>query len=237
MTYLISVFSVYTKLETLSINILIAVASDFESAIRAGSLAGGWWMSSEGVWLYGGWWNVLNGLAGLFNIVCMTGWWDIYSSKDKKDMLWPDMIWVYVLAYDIWNFQYTYLNLPTHSWYCGLALLLAPTFAAALWNKGGWIQNRANTLALWCMFAQVFPLFQDASRFTTVTSVYGEGGIAAAMGLRHTNGNIGVTISNIRPECFSFSLPLLQFQKRFLASFQKIVLQDKKRTVCIANRS
>ena len=139
-------------------------------------------MSSEGVWLYGGWWNVLNGLAGLFNIVCMTGWWDIYSSKDKKDMLWPDMIWVYVLAYDVWNFQYTYLNLPTHSWYCGLALLLVPTFAAALWNKGGWIQNRANTLALWCMFAQVFPLFQDASHFTTVTSVYGEGGIAAAMG-------------------------------------------------------
>ena len=165
-----------------AINILIAVASDFESAIRAGSLAGGWWMSSEGVWLYGGWWNVLNGLAGLFNIVCMTGWWGIYSSKNKQDMLWPDMIWVYVLAYDVWNFQYTYLNLPTHSWYCGLALLLAPTFAAALWNKGGWIQNRANTLALWCMFAQVFPLFQDASRFTTVTSVYGEGGIAAAMG-------------------------------------------------------
>ena len=45
-----------------------------------------------------------------------------------------------------------------------------------------WIQNRANTLALWCMFAQVFPLFQDASRFTTVTSVYGKGGISAAMG-------------------------------------------------------
>ena len=165
-----------------AINILIAVVSDFESAIRAGSLAGGWWLSSEGVWLYGGWWNVLNGLAGILNIFCMTGWWGIYSSKDKKDMLWPDMIWVYVLAYDIWNFQYTYLNLPTHSWYCGLALLLAPTFAAALWNKGGWIQNRANTLALWCMFAQVFPLFQDASRFTTVTSVYGQGGIAAAMG-------------------------------------------------------
>lgn len=154
----------------------------FHYAKLYAATAGGWWMSSEGVWLYGGWWNVLNGLAGLFNIVCMTGWWGIYSSKNKQDMLWPDMIWVYVLAYDVWNFQYTYLNLPTHSWYCGLALLLAPTFAAALWNKGGWIQNRANTLALWCMFAQVFPLFQDASRFTTVTSVYGEGGIAAAMG-------------------------------------------------------
>ena len=169
-----------------AINILIAVVSDFESAIRAyqitGDFSGAWWASNEGVFLYGGWWNIVNGIAGLINIFCMTGWWGIYSSKDKKDMLWPDMIWVYVLAYDIWNFQYTYLNLPTHSWYCGLALLLAPTFAAALWNKGGWIQNRANTLALWCMFAQVFPLFQDASRFTTVTSVYGQGGIAAAMG-------------------------------------------------------
>ena len=129
-----------------AINILIAVASDFESAIKgisAGGAAGGWWLSSENVWLFGGWWNILNGLAGIINILCMTGWWGIYSSKNHQDMLWPDMIWVYVLAYDIWNFQYTYLNLPTHSWYCGLALLLAPTFAAALWNKGGWIQNRA----------------------------------------------------------------------------------------------
>ena len=56
-----------------------------------------------------------------------------------------------------------------------LALLLAPTFANHFWNKGGWIQNRANTLALWCMFAQVFPLFQDNSVFTTITSVYADG--------------------------------------------------------------
>ena len=165
-----------------AINILIAVVSDFESVIRAGSVMGGWWKSSEGVWLYGGWWNILNGIAGLINIVCMTGWWGIYSSKDKKDMLWPDMTWCFILAYDIWNFQYTYLNLPTHAWYCGFALLLAPTVANALWNKGGWIQNRAHTLAPWCMFAQVFPLFQDASRFTTVSSVYGAGGAAVAFG-------------------------------------------------------
>jgi len=165
-----------------AINIMIAVVSDFESVIRAGSVMGGWWKSSEGVWLYGGWWNILNGIAGILNILCMTGWWGIYSSKDKKDMLWPDMTWCFILAYDIWNFQYTYLNLPTHAWYCGFALLLAPTVANAFWNKGGWIQNRANTLALWCMFAQVFPLFQDRSRFTTVSSVYGAGGAAAAFG-------------------------------------------------------
>lgn len=156
------------------INILIAVCSDFESAIKGAMSVDGWWLSSEGVWLYGGWWNVLNGIAGIINIFCMTGWWGIYSSKGRQDMLWPDMTWMFILAYDVWNFEYTYLNLPTHSWYCGLALLLAPTFAASVWNKGGWIQNRAFTLALWCMFAQIFPAFQDYSKFSVLPSVYGD---------------------------------------------------------------
>lgn len=159
------------------INILIAVASDFESAAKgfaAGGAAGGWWYSSEGVWLFGGWWNVLNGIAGLINIMCMTGWFGVYSSADKhtQDMLWPDMTWQFILAYDVWNFEYTYCNLPLHTWYCGVALLLAPTFANKFWNKGGWIQNRANTLALWCMFAQVFPSFQNESKFTVLPVLY-----------------------------------------------------------------
>lgn len=146
-----------------AINILIAVVSDFESAVRA---FGTTWVSTEGVVLMGGWHNVFNGIAGLINIFCMTGWWGIYRSKKGEDMLWPDMTWVYILAYDLWNFCYTYNCLPTHAWYCGLALLLAPTVANFFWNKGGWIQNRANTLALWCMFAQVFPMFQDYSVFS-----------------------------------------------------------------------
>lgn len=146
-----------------AINILIAVVSDFESAVRA---FGTTWVSTEGVVLMGGWHNVFNGIAGLINIFCMTGWWGIYRSKKGDDMLWPDMTWVYILAYDLWNFCYTYNCLPTHAWYCGLALLLAPTAANFFWNKGGWIQNRANTLALWCMFAQVFPMFQDYSVFS-----------------------------------------------------------------------
>ena len=128
-----------------AINILIAVASDFESAINGWY---SWWLSSEDVWLFGGWHNGFNGLAGIINIFCMTGWWAVYSSKDKKDMIWPDMIWVYIIVYDIWNFAYTYNCLPTHSWFCGVALLLAPTIAALLWNKGGWIMNRANTLCI-----------------------------------------------------------------------------------------
>lgn len=161
-----------------AINILIAVVSDFESGIRGfmamKEFGDRWWLSSENVWLYGGWWNWVNGIAGILNIFCMTGWWGIYTSKKKDDMLWPDMTWQFILAYDVWNFTYTYLNLPTHSWYCGIALLLAPTFAAMFWNKGGWIQNRANTLATWCMFAQVFPLFQVGSKFAVLPSLYGK---------------------------------------------------------------
>ena len=145
-----------------AINILIAVASDFESAIRA---FGTTWVSSEGVLLHGGWHNVFNGIAGLLNIFVMTGWFGIYVSKKKQDMLWPDMTWVFIISYDIWNFCYTYNCLPTHSWYCGLALLLAPTVAGMIWNKGGWIQNRANTLALWCMFCQCVPFFANESVF------------------------------------------------------------------------
>ena len=56
-----------------------------------------------------------------------------------------------------------------------------PLHPELLWNKGGWIQNRANTLALWCMFAQVFPLFQDASVFTTIPVLYADGFMDAAV--------------------------------------------------------
>ena len=145
-----------------AINILIAVASDFESAIVAWDSS---FVTDEGVLLNGGWHNVLNGCAGLLNILCMTGWFGIYISKKRQDMLWPDMTWVFIIAYDLWNFCHTYNCLPTHSWYCGIALLLAPTIAGLIWNKGGWIQNRAFTLSMWCMFCQMVPMFANDSIF------------------------------------------------------------------------
>ncbi|MCH3967702.1 MAG: DUF5692 family protein [Atopobiaceae bacterium] len=163
-----------------AVNILIAVASDFESAMhyfdflagvvqttdggRGAILQGSsvLWVTSEHATEVCGWNNVLNGVAGIVNIFCMTGLREVYSSRRQQDMVWADMTWVYIIAYDLWNFCYTYNCLPNHAWYCGLALLLAPTVANALWNRGGWIQNRANTLAIWCMFAQVFPQFQDS---------------------------------------------------------------------------
>lgn len=173
-------------------NILIAVVSDFESGIKGALSPDGWWLSSENVWLYGGWWNWLNGAAGIINIFCMTGWWSVYASEDQTDMLWPDMTWVYIIAYDIWNFCYTYNCLPTHSWFCGFALLLAPTVAAFIWNKGGWIQNRAFTLAIWCMFAQVFPYFQEESVFVTHSTL--DPGAATAVSIAALIANVAAII-------------------------------------------
>ncbi|SHK51833.1 hypothetical protein SAMN02745163_03945 [Clostridium cavendishii DSM 21758] len=150
----------------LAINIAEAVARDFQIY--------GLHLNKEifeGMMTVSGPWNVMNGIAGILNIITITGWFGICISKDKsKDMLWPDMLWFWIVAYDIWNFAYTYNCLPDHSWYCGLALLLAPTFAAFFIKKGAWLQHRAHTLALWCMFAMTYPAFIDESQFAVKSS-------------------------------------------------------------------
>lgn len=207
-----------------AINILIAVASDLESAINGWNK---WWLTSEGVWQYGGWHNVMNGLAGVLNIFCMTAWWSVCASKDKTDMLWPDMTWVYILVYDLWNFTYTYNCLPTHSWYCGVALLLAPTIAAICWNRGGWIQNRANTLAIWCMFAQVFPLF--VATFSDGTQYYSWATLPTTYADGTLNGLVAGGSSNVNP------MPMLILGASSLllnaAALGYIIYQSKKRHI------
>ena len=104
----------------------------------------------------------MNGLAGLLNIVTICGWAGIIISKDTtKDMIWPDMIWPWIIAYDLWNFAYTYNCIADHSFYCGLALLLSCTIPAFFIKKGAWLQHRAQTLALWIMFVMTIPSFAD----------------------------------------------------------------------------
>jgi hypothetical protein len=107
-------------------------------------------------------WNIMNGIAGLLNIVAICGWAGIIISKDKsKDMVWPDMIWVWIIAYDIWNFAYVYNCITDHSIYAGLMLLLACTIPAFFIKKGAWLQHRAQTLSLWIMFVMTVPQFAD----------------------------------------------------------------------------
>jgi len=147
----------------LAINILEACVRDFQIGMQ---YAGGGITADEGVYVLGGIWNYMNGAAGILNIIAITGWVGIVIRKDKsRDMLWPDMLWFWIIAYDLWNFVYTYNCLPHHAWYCGFALLLAPTLCAFTVGKGAWLQHRAQTLAIWCMFAQTFPSFQDEGLF------------------------------------------------------------------------
>lgn len=74
-----------------AINIMIAVVSDFESAYHFFVLGESTWVTSEGATQLAGWNNVFNGVAGIINIFCMTGWWSVYASEDKTDMLWPGL--------------------------------------------------------------------------------------------------------------------------------------------------
>jgi hypothetical protein len=114
------------------------------------------------LWMMSGPWNIMNGIAGLLNIVAICGWAGIIISKDKtKDMIWPDMIWPWILAYDFWNFAYTYNCISDHSFYAGVVLLLSCTIPAFFIKKGAWLQHRAGTLGLWCMFIMTMPQFAD----------------------------------------------------------------------------
>lgn len=156
----------------LAINIAEAVVRDFQVGIQ---YTGGGILKDEAMYVFGGSWNYMNAAAGILNIITITGWIGIcikkQTNKDgSKDMLWPDMLWFWIVAYDIWNFAYTYNCLPGHAWYCGFALLLAPTICAFTVGKGAWLQHRAQTLAIWCMFAQTFPAFIDKGPFAVASS-------------------------------------------------------------------
>ncbi|MGL4773389.1 MAG: DUF5692 family protein, partial [Clostridium sp.] len=48
--------------------------------------------------------------------------------------------------------------------------LLAPTITAFFVSKGAWLQHRAHTLALWCMFAMTATNFIDHSQFAVKSS-------------------------------------------------------------------
>lgn len=147
----------------LSINILEAVFRDLQCFNYNGMV--------DGIFIYGGPWNIMNAIAGILNIITISGWFGIIISKDKsRDMIWPDQLWFWVIAYDLWNFAYVYNCIPDHSLYSGAALLISCTIPAFFIKKGAWLQHRAQTLALWAMFSLTFPYFADTSMFAVKSS-------------------------------------------------------------------
>jgi hypothetical protein len=142
----------------LGLNILEAAIRDFQ-CFTFGAWNGAY---VDNLWVMSGPWNIMNGIAGILNVITICGWAGIFISKDKtKDMIWPDMIWAWIIAYDLWNFAYTYNCIADHSFYCGLTLLLSCTIPAFFIKKGAWLQHRAQTLALWIMFVMTVPQFAD----------------------------------------------------------------------------
>lgn len=149
----------------LGINILEACIRDFQvGAMGADGIV-------DGVYMISGPWNYMNGIAGIINLLAITGWMGIYISKDKsQDMMWPDMIWPWIIAYDLWNFAYVYNCVGDHSFYAGAALLISCTIPAFFLRRGAWLQHRAHTLALWMMFTMAVPAFVGESQFSVETS-------------------------------------------------------------------
>ncbi|MBL8967498.1 MAG: hypothetical protein JNG85_10830 [Spirochaetaceae bacterium] len=147
----------------LALNIMEAVIRDFQVSGLQGMV--------DGVMMVGGPWNIMNGIAGILNIVTITGWMGIFIGRDEKqDMLWPDMLWFWIIAYDLWNFAYVYNCVSDHAFYAGAALLVSATIPAFFLKKGAWLQHRAQTLAIWMMFVMCFPTFVDTSRFAVKSS-------------------------------------------------------------------
>ena len=126
----------------------------------------------EGMATRSGPWNIMNGIAGILNILTISGWLGIFPSKDKKrDMIWPDMLWFWVLAYDLWNLAYGYNCVGDQSFYSGFCLLAAATIPALTWRKGAYLQHRAQTLAYWMLLCMTFSYRLDQSAFSVKASL------------------------------------------------------------------
>lgn len=128
----------------LVINIIEAVVRDFE-----------FYASSSNIW------HILNGLAGIFCLLAISGWKGIAAEKeDKQDLLWKDMTTYWIVAYSIWNLSYVWFCIPIHSGYA-FTHLLAAFIPAFFIKKGTWIQARAYTLAIWMIYLFTFTSFID----------------------------------------------------------------------------
>jgi hypothetical protein len=105
--------------------------------------------------------NLINAIAGVLCILTMSRWMGIKKDDQKPhDMLWPGMTTLWILAYDIWNITFVYINFP-NTVALSFIVLLAPTVAAIWIKKGTYLQARAYTLAIYMMYLFSFKSFAD----------------------------------------------------------------------------
>ena len=135
----------------LALNILEAVVREIQVIGMQGVI--------DDMFFMGGPWNAMNAAAGIINMLTICGWFGIIITKDKHhDLVWPDMMWFWIIAYDLWNFAYVYNCLTDRAFYSA-ALLISCTIPAFLMKKGAWAQHRVHTLALYMMLMMTIPNF------------------------------------------------------------------------------
>ncbi len=106
--------------------------------------------------------NTLNAIAGVLSIITLSGYKGIHADNSKeKDMVWPAMTTFWIIAYDIWNFVFVYLNFPGSA-ATQFLVLLSCTIPSLFIKKGTWLQARAFTLAAWFMYYFTSPLFIES---------------------------------------------------------------------------
>jgi len=146
----------------LALNILEAVVREFQVMGMQGVI--------DDMFFKGGPWNAMNATAGIINMLALCGWFGIVISKDKHhDLVWPDMMWFWIIAYDLWNFAYVY-NCVTDRAFYSAALLISCTIPAFAIKKGAWAQHRVHTLALYMMLMLTIPDFFVKSKYAVAST-------------------------------------------------------------------
>lgn len=146
-------FAAIFPVTILSLNIAEAVYREFQVYTTYTELV----VDPAGSMILGGTWNLFNGVAGILTILTLAGFSGIRVSKDQsRDMIWPDMTWMYIVGYTLWNFAYVYNCISVRSMYAGLAILLAALLGEVFFKQGAWLQHRAQILSFYAMFSLSF---------------------------------------------------------------------------------
>lgn len=146
----------------LALNIMEAVAREVQVMGMQGVI--------DDMFYMGGPWNAMNAVAGILSALTLCGWFGVIISKDKHhSFIWPDMLWFWIIAYDLWNFAYVY-NCVTDRAFYSAALLISCTIPAFTIKKGAWAQHRVHTLALYMMLMMTIPNFFVDGKYAVASS-------------------------------------------------------------------
>jgi len=107
--------------------------------------------------------NKLNALAGVLNILTIYLWTTIrIDDKKPHNFLWPGMTIAWIIAYDLWNVCFVYLNFPNTVHYTALAVIPVPTIIAIFIASGKytWIQARPYSLSFYMIYIVTMACFE-----------------------------------------------------------------------------